>query len=28
LATASKSIQFTPQRWPSRSSKLRPYMKS
>jgi polyphosphate kinase 2 (PPK2 family) len=28
LATASKFIQFTPQRWPSRSSKLRPYMKS
>jgi hypothetical protein len=28
LATASKSIQFTPQRWPSGSSKLRPYMKS
>jgi len=28
LATASKSIQFTPQIWPSRSSKLRPYMKS
>src|ERR1700712_5924384 len=28
LAIASKSIQFTPQRWPSGSSKLRPYMKS
>jgi len=28
LAAISKFIQFTPQRWPSRSSKLRPYMKS
>src|SRR4051794_14138666 len=28
LGIDSKSIQFTPQRWPSRSSKLRPYMKS
>jgi glutathione S-transferase len=27
FAKASMSIQFTPQRWPSGSSKLRPYMK-
>src|SRR6185437_8551578 len=28
FAAASISIQFTPHIWPSRSSKLRPYMKS